>query len=186
MKEKWWITQATFRREPASHREELRSAPELPGTDPAAPQRDAQSLSCWSSPCHAGCSLACKPSPRMKTGLWQFAGDVSFPAAGTLLWVPEKILMMAAGTSAAFAPPFFGDKSFMRLSFPISGGCCTICTWLQLKYSFSDPLRKMMQSKHRWEKWGRESCDEVVMVDGSSLLLPPVPSPKCEPSLLWF
>lgn len=35
-----------------------------------------------------------------------------------------------------------------------------------------------MQSKHRWEKWGRESCDEVVMVDGSSLLLPPVPSPQ--------
>lgn len=56
------------------------------------------------------------------------AGDVSFPAAGTLLWVPEKILMMAAGTSAAFSPPFFGDKSFMRLSFPICGGCCTICT----------------------------------------------------------
>lgn len=39
-----------------------------------------------------------------------------------------------------------------------------------------------MQNKHRWEKWGRESCNEVVMVDWSSLLPPRrCPPPKCEP-----
>lgn len=75
----------------------------------------------------------------------------------------------------------------MQLSFPIFSDCCTICTWLQLKYSFYDPFHKLMQNKHRWENCGIESCkwstDGGLIFPSSSSPHPQCSTPKCEPFL---